>query len=61
MNRFGSRAQEHAAGLGVIRQRARLAVGEASAKNGVLSAGEAFPAEPFLRALERLGAFTITL
>jgi saccharopine dehydrogenase-like NADP-dependent oxidoreductase len=39
----------------------RLIRGEAPAKTGVLSPGEAFPAAPFLHALERLGAFTVTL
>jgi hypothetical protein len=38
-----------------------LADGKGPAKTGVLSAAEAFPAAPFLRALEQLGAFTITV
>jgi Saccharopine dehydrogenase NADP binding domain len=50
-----------AGALASVEAAMRLAGGEASAKSGVLSAGEAFPAEPFLRALERLGAFTVTL
>jgi hypothetical protein len=39
----------------------RLTGADAPAKSGVLSPGEAFPAALFLRALERLGAFTVTL
>ncbi|MFC4535805.1 saccharopine dehydrogenase NADP-binding domain-containing protein [Sphaerisporangium dianthi] len=39
----------------------RLAGGDVPAKGGVLSAAEVFPAEPFLRTLEGLGAFTVTL
>ncbi|MFB4320694.1 saccharopine dehydrogenase NADP-binding domain-containing protein [Actinomadura sp. 21ATH] len=40
---------------------ARIATGHGPAKTGVLSTAEAFPARPFLRDLERLGAFTLTL
>ncbi|HEY3685071.1 MAG TPA: saccharopine dehydrogenase NADP-binding domain-containing protein [Streptosporangiaceae bacterium] len=50
-----------AAALASVEAAARLAAGTGPAKHGVLSAAEAFPAEPFLRALERLGAFTVTL
>jgi hypothetical protein len=39
----------------------RLAGGGGPAKPGVLSPAEAFPATPFLRTLERLGAFELTL
>jgi short subunit dehydrogenase-like uncharacterized protein len=39
----------------------RLADGERPAESGVLSPAEAFPAAPFLRALEQRGAFTLTL
>ncbi|WP_248962890.1 saccharopine dehydrogenase NADP-binding domain-containing protein [Sphaerisporangium perillae] len=39
----------------------RLLGDDGAAKSGVLSAAEVFPAEPFLRELERLGAFTVTL
>jgi saccharopine dehydrogenase-like NADP-dependent oxidoreductase len=38
-----------------------LADGKGPAKAGVLSAAEAFPAGPFLYALERLGAFRVTV
>jgi hypothetical protein len=50
-----------AGALASVEAAVRLAGGETPAKSGVLSAGEAFPAAPFLRALERLGAFTVTL
>ncbi|GAB2866418.1 saccharopine dehydrogenase NADP-binding domain-containing protein [Actinoallomurus bryophytorum] len=50
-----------AGALASVEAALRLACGEAPAKGGVLSAGEAFPAEPFLRVLERRGAFTVTL
>ncbi|MEU4225599.1 saccharopine dehydrogenase NADP-binding domain-containing protein [Nonomuraea sp. NPDC026600] len=39
----------------------RLTRGEGPQKTGVLSAAEAFPAEPFLRQMEELGAFTLSL
>jgi short subunit dehydrogenase-like uncharacterized protein len=38
-----------------------LARGEGPATGGVYSPAEAFPARPFLRRLEELGAFTLTL
>jgi hypothetical protein len=50
-----------AGALASVEAAVRLIGGAAPAKSGVLSPGEAFPAEPFLRALERLRAFTITL
>lgn len=50
-----------AAALASVTGALRLTGGEAPAKSGVLSPGEAFPAAPFLAALERLGAFTVTL
>ncbi|MFI7454842.1 saccharopine dehydrogenase NADP-binding domain-containing protein [Nonomuraea sp. NPDC049714] len=39
----------------------RLADGRGPASGGVLSPAEAFPAEPYLRELERLGLFTVRL
>ncbi|WP_220447623.1 saccharopine dehydrogenase NADP-binding domain-containing protein [Nonomuraea diastatica] len=39
----------------------RLADGDGPATPGVYAPAEAFPAEPFLRDLERLGLFTLTL
>jgi hypothetical protein len=50
-----------AGALASVEAALRLAGGETPAKSGVLSAGEAFPAGPFLRALEHLGAITVTL
>jgi hypothetical protein len=50
-----------AGALASVEAALRLADGEGPAKSGVLSAAEAFPAESFLRTLERLGAFTLTL
>ncbi|GAA3818711.1 saccharopine dehydrogenase NADP-binding domain-containing protein [Sphaerisporangium flaviroseum] len=50
-----------AGALASVEAAVRLAGDEGPAKSGVLSAAEAFAAEPFLRTLERLGAFTITL
>ena len=39
----------------------RLTSGEGPQKTGVLSAAEAFQPEPFLRRMEELGAFTLSL
>ncbi|GLY81338.1 saccharopine dehydrogenase [Actinoallomurus iriomotensis] len=50
-----------AAALASVIGALRLTGGEAPAKSGVLSPGEAFPAAPFLATLERLGALTVTL
>ncbi|MQA84352.1 MAG: hypothetical protein GEV03_06950 [Streptosporangiales bacterium] len=50
-----------AGALASVEAAVRLAAGDGPAKSGVLSAAEAFPAEPFLRTLERLGAFTVHL
>ncbi|HZE32021.1 MAG TPA: saccharopine dehydrogenase NADP-binding domain-containing protein [Actinoallomurus sp.] len=50
-----------AGALASVEAALRLVGGEAPAKSGVLSVSEAFPAGPFLRALEHLGAFTVTL
>ncbi|MFI0356175.1 saccharopine dehydrogenase NADP-binding domain-containing protein [Actinomadura sp. 9N407] len=50
-----------AAALASVEAAVRIAAGNGPAKAGVLSAAEAFPAAPFLRDLERLGAFTLDL
>jgi hypothetical protein len=50
-----------AGALASVEAAVRLIGGEVTAKGGVLSPGEAFPAEPLLRALERLGTFGVTL
>ncbi|PSK88077.1 saccharopine dehydrogenase-like protein [Murinocardiopsis flavida] len=50
-----------AAALASVEGAERLAGGEGPATGGVLSSAEAFPAGPFLRTLERLGAFTVDL
>ncbi|GGV58485.1 saccharopine dehydrogenase [Streptomyces longisporoflavus] len=50
-----------AAALASVEAAVRIAEGRGPAKTGVLAPGEAFAAEPFLRALERRGAFTLTL
>lgn len=47
------------AALASVEGAIRLAGG--AARPGVLAPAEAFPAEPFLRDLEKLGAFTLTL
>ncbi|GAA3443393.1 saccharopine dehydrogenase NADP-binding domain-containing protein [Planomonospora venezuelensis] len=47
--------------LASVEAAVRLAAGEGPAKPGVLGAAEAFPATPFLRLLEGLGAFTLTV
>jgi saccharopine dehydrogenase-like NADP-dependent oxidoreductase len=68
LGRHGSRAGHlsghdlwRAGALASVTAALRLIRGEVPAKSGVLSPGEAFPAAPFLHALERLGAFTVTL
>ncbi|MEW2359267.1 saccharopine dehydrogenase NADP-binding domain-containing protein [Spirillospora sp. NPDC029432] len=50
-----------AGALASVEAAVRIAAGDGPAKTGVLSTAEAFPAGPFLRDLERLGAFTLTL
>lgn len=50
-----------AGALASVEAAVRLAGGGRPAKSGVLSPGEAFSAEPFLRTLERRGAFAVTL
>ncbi|GII75765.1 saccharopine dehydrogenase [Sphaerisporangium rufum] len=50
-----------AAALASVEGAVRLAEGDPPAKSGVLAPAEVFPAEPFLRDLERLGAFTLQL
>jgi hypothetical protein len=50
-----------AGALASVEGAVRIAEGRGPAKTGVIAPGEAFPAEPFLRELERQGAFTLTL
>ncbi|WP_409060971.1 saccharopine dehydrogenase NADP-binding domain-containing protein [Streptomyces sp. SYP-A7185] len=50
-----------AGALASVEGAVRIAEGRGPTKTGVLAPGEAFPAEPFLRDLERQGAFTLTL
>ncbi|TGB14833.1 saccharopine dehydrogenase NADP-binding domain-containing protein [Streptomyces sp. MZ04] len=50
-----------AGALASVEAAVRIAEGRGPTKTGVLAPGEAFAAEPFLRDLERLGAFTLTL
>ncbi|WP_371526024.1 saccharopine dehydrogenase NADP-binding domain-containing protein [Streptomyces sp. NBC_01283] len=50
-----------AGALASVEGAVRIAEGRGPTKTGVLAPGEAFPAEPFLRELERQGAFTLTL
>ncbi|MEU6673530.1 saccharopine dehydrogenase NADP-binding domain-containing protein [Streptomyces sp. NPDC046925] len=50
-----------AGALASVEAAVRIAEGRGPSKTGVLAPGEAFAAEPFLRALERRGAFTLTL
>ena len=50
-----------AGALASVEAAVRLAAGQGPDRSGVLSPAEAFPAEPFLRTLERLGAFQVSL
>ncbi|MEV6751297.1 saccharopine dehydrogenase NADP-binding domain-containing protein [Streptomyces sp. NPDC051214] len=50
-----------AGALASVEGATRIAEGRGPTKTGVLAPGEAFEAEPFLRDLERQGAFTLTL
>ncbi|MFG2652209.1 saccharopine dehydrogenase NADP-binding domain-containing protein [Streptomyces sp. NPDC048436] len=50
-----------AGALASVEGAVRIAEGRGPAKTGVIAPGEAFSAEPFLRELERQGAFTLTL
>ncbi|MEU3737053.1 saccharopine dehydrogenase NADP-binding domain-containing protein [Streptomyces sp. NPDC032198] len=50
-----------AGALASVEGAVRIAEGRGPTKAGVLAPGEAFLAEPFLRELERQGAFTLTL
>ncbi|XVQ15696.1 saccharopine dehydrogenase NADP-binding domain-containing protein [Spirillospora sp. CA-255316] len=50
-----------AAALASVEAAVRIADGQGPAATGVLSPAEAFPARPFLRDLEGLGAFTLHL
>ncbi|MGW4639018.1 saccharopine dehydrogenase NADP-binding domain-containing protein [Sphaerisporangium sp. NPDC004334] len=59
--RLAGRDLWRAGALASVQGALLLAGGDVPAKGGVLSPAEVFPAEPFLRALEGLGAFTLTL
>jgi hypothetical protein len=50
-----------AGALASVEAAVRLAGGDRPTKSGVFGPGEVFPAEPFLRSLERRDAFAVTL